>query len=80
LTAVQYVLADRVVVLIWQRPTEYGRPLVPPRLAGPDPEARYCDDDTGEIHHGAVLLSHGLDPALSGKDHASALIRLTRLT
>ncbi|WP_181774847.1 alpha-galactosidase [Amycolatopsis pittospori] len=79
LTAVQYLFEDRVVVLIWQRPAEYGRALVPPRLAGLDPDARYRDADTGEIHHGAVLLSHGIDPNLPGKDYASALIRLTRV-
>ena len=78
LTAVQYVLGDEVVVFFFRRPADYGRPLTPPRLAGLDPAARYRDQD-GAVHHGAVLLSHGLDVDLPGSGYGSALVRLTRI-
>jgi alpha-galactosidase len=39
-----------------------------------DPAARYRETGTGQIHHGAILLSHGLPP----DDYASALVHLTR--
>ncbi|MEV1206022.1 hypothetical protein [Microbispora rosea] len=32
----------------------------------------------GEVHHGAVLLAHGLFPELAPGDYASALIHLIR--
>ncbi|MGN9843316.1 alpha-galactosidase [Nonomuraea sp. H19] len=77
---VQYVHDDRVVVLAWRGPAElgpYGTPLVPLRPAGLDPHARYRDEDTGALHHGAVLMSAGLPLDLGGGgDYASALVRL----
>ena len=77
LTAVQYMHGDEVVVLVFRRPTEFARPLTPPRLAGLDPSARYRDGE-GVLHHGGVLLSHGLDVELPGSGYASALVHLTR--
>ncbi|MFI6319279.1 alpha-galactosidase [Nonomuraea sp. NPDC050556] len=73
---VQYTSADRVVVLAWQGPSAYGTPLAPLRLTGLDPQERYEDEDTGAIHHGALLMSHGLTLALGGGDYTSVLIRL----
>jgi alpha-galactosidase len=58
--AVQYTLDDRVVVIAWHLPQNYGRQPQPIRLAGLDPQARYRDEVTGRVHHGAVLLAHGL--------------------
>jgi alpha-galactosidase len=78
LTAVQYVLGDSVVVFFWRRPTEFARPFTPPRLAGLDPAARYRDQD-GVVHHGAVLLSHGIDVDLPRSGYGSAVVRLTRV-
>ncbi|WP_460357936.1 GH36 C-terminal domain-containing protein [Actinoallomurus acanthiterrae] len=52
------------------------RPTVPIRLRDLDPAARYRDEDTGRIHHGAVLMAHGIDPGLRA-DYSSTLIRLT---
>ncbi|WP_410624181.1 alpha-galactosidase [Amycolatopsis sp. cmx-8-4] len=78
LTAVQYVRGGDVVVIFWRRPAEFARPVTPPRLAGLDPAARYRDQD-GVVHHGAVLLSHGIDVALPGSGYASAVVRLTRV-
>ena len=43
-----------------------------------DPAARYRDAATGAVHHGAVLLSHGLPLDLAPEDNASALVRLVR--
>ncbi|WUL13980.1 GH36 C-terminal domain-containing protein [Amycolatopsis sp. NBC_00355] len=74
----QYVLGGDVVVIFWRRPTEFARPFTPPRLAGLDPAARYRDQD-GVEHHGAVLLSHGLDVELPGSGYASVVVRLTRV-
>jgi alpha-galactosidase len=34
--------------------------------------------DTGTVHHGAVLLSHGLPLGLAADDYASALVHLVR--
>jgi alpha-galactosidase len=78
LTAVQYVLGRDVVVFFWRRPTEFARPVTPPRLAGLEPSARYRDSG-GVVHDGAVLLSHGLDVDLPGSGYASAVVRLTRV-
>ncbi|MFG1641990.1 alpha-galactosidase [Amycolatopsis sp. NPDC049252] len=76
-TAVQYVLGDSVVVFFWRRPAEFARLFTPPRLAGLNPAARYRDQDGG-LHHGAVLLSHGIDVDLPGSGYASVVVRLTR--
>lgn len=47
-------------MLAWRLSSRFGAPPVPLRLRGLDPDARYRDDDTGAVHHGAVLLAHGL--------------------
>ena len=58
--AVQYTVDDRVVVIAWHLPENFGPAPRPIRLTALDPTARYRDDVTGHLHHGAVLLSHGL--------------------
>ncbi|MEU7854720.1 alpha-galactosidase [Nonomuraea sp. NPDC049141] len=73
---VQYTHGDRVVVLVWRGPVAHGTPLVPLRLAGLDPLGRYRDEDTGALHHGALLMAPGLLPDLPAGDYASTLIRL----
>ena len=77
--AVQYASGDRVVVFGWRPSARWGQrpPLL--RLRGLVPEARYVDEDTGVVHHGAVLLGHGLPVELPPGDHASAVVRLRRL-
>ncbi|MDP9867446.1 MULTISPECIES: alpha-galactosidase [Streptosporangium] len=79
-TAVQYVSRDgaQTVVLGWQQPRRAAGPVLPVRLLGLDPAAVYRDDDSGGLHHGAVLLQHGLSLDLT-TDHASTLIRLSRI-
>ena len=63
------------MVLAWQLPARAGRPTVPIRLKDLDPAARYRDQDTDSVHHGAVLMAHGIDPDLP-TDYTSTLIRL----
>ncbi len=74
--AVQYTLDPHVVVLSW-RPTTLVRVTAPVRLKGLDPDGRYRDEDTGETHHGALLMSNGL-PRPWPFDATSELKRLTR--
>ncbi|MFI7704872.1 alpha-galactosidase [Nonomuraea sp. NPDC049480] len=78
-SAVQYVLGDHVVVLAYRVRTRFGHPAGRLRLAGLEAAARYRDEGTGQVHHGAVLLAHGLHLDLPAGDYASTLIRLTRL-
>ncbi|MFI6813833.1 alpha-galactosidase [Nonomuraea sp. NPDC050328] len=75
--AVQYSHEDRVVVLIC-RPSTLLPATAPVRPRGLDPGAAYRDEDTGAVHHGAVLLSHGLPQPLPF-DATSTLTRLRRL-
>jgi alpha-galactosidase len=72
----QYVLGDQVAVLAFQVARRFGEPEPPLALRGLDPAARYRDAVTGQIHHGAVLLTHGLPLALAPHDHASTMIHL----
>ncbi|GGQ14386.1 alpha-galactosidase [Streptosporangium pseudovulgare] len=75
--AVQYTLDADVVVLSW-RPTTLVRATAPLRLKGLDPDGRYRDEDTGEIRHGALLMSHGL-PRPWPFEGVSELKRFTRV-
>lgn len=80
LSAVQYLASDgtEAAVLVTRRARRYGHadPALPLRALAPD--ARYRDADTGALHHGAVLLSHGLPLQLAAEDNASALFHLVR--
>ncbi len=78
--AVQYVHADRVVVLAFRVAARFAP--APDRLAlrGLDPGAAYRDDDSGTVHPGAVLLRSGLPLTLPDGPYASTLTRLTRVT
>ncbi|HEX6471484.1 MAG TPA: alpha-galactosidase [Streptosporangiaceae bacterium] len=80
LSAVQFVAAGggETAVLVYRPTRHYGHPDPPVRLRGLDPGARYRDTTTGEIHHGAVLLTHGLIPELAPGDYASTLVHLVR--
>jgi alpha-galactosidase len=75
-SGVQYVHGDRVVVVNWRVPGEYGVPAVPARLTALDPSAVYRDD-AGRSHHGAVLLAHGLPWQSPPGEYASRVVRLT---
>lgn len=79
-TAVQYVSQDGTesVVLGWRPLARHGQPDPPLRLAGLDPDARYEQVGPGTLHHGAVLLHHGLSLDLPRGDHASTLLHLRR--
>jgi alpha-galactosidase len=81
LTAVEYVAADgdEVVVFGWRITESFGHRPVPVRLTGLDPVARYRDERTGTVHTGATLHAWGIDLGLPAGDHASVLIRLTRV-
>ncbi|WP_282204281.1 GH36 C-terminal domain-containing protein [Kitasatospora fiedleri] len=48
--------------MAWRLAEPHGAPVVPLRLAGLDPHARYADQDTGEVHHGAVLTARASPP------------------
>ncbi|HEU5157531.1 MAG TPA: alpha-galactosidase [Streptosporangiaceae bacterium] len=80
LSAVQFVADDgaETAVLVYRKARHYGRPDPGIRLRGLDPAARYRDAATGHVHHGVILLSHGLVPDLAPGDYASALVHLTR--
>ncbi|NRQ37794.1 alpha-galactosidase [Nonomuraea sp. NN258] len=75
--AVQYTRGDQVVVFVW-RPSALEPATAPVRPRGLEPGAVYRDEDTGAIHHGAVLMSHGLPRPLPF-DALSELTRLTRV-
>ncbi|QFY05884.1 family 10 glycosylhydrolase [Nonomuraea phyllanthi] len=80
LSAVQYLASDggEAAVLVFRRARRFGHAEPGIRLRALDPDARYRDRSTGRIHHGAVLLAHGLFPGLAPGDYASALIHLVR--
>jgi alpha-galactosidase len=75
--AVQYVYEDEVVVIAWKLPTMHAAVAPPLLLGGLVPQGRYQDTETGTLHHGAVLMSHGLPVHLTG-DYASAMVHLRR--
>jgi alpha-galactosidase len=79
-TAVQYVdeTGTETVVLGWLPLARHGHSEPPLRLAGLDPDARYQQLGSGTVHHGAVLLHHGLALDLPTGDHASCLLHLRR--
>jgi alpha-galactosidase len=81
LSASQYVATDgsESVVFCWLPARHFGRAPATVRLRGLDPAARYRDEATGDVHHGAVLLGHGLRPLLPPGDHASAVVHLVRI-
>lgn len=81
LSATQYVAADGAesVVFFWLPAPRFGREAAPVRLRGLDAAARYRDEATGEVQHGAVLLGHGLRPQLPSGDYASAVVHLVRV-
>ncbi|OLZ49608.1 alpha-galactosidase [Amycolatopsis keratiniphila] len=80
-SALQYVAADggRAVVFVYRQAAHFHTRERPVRLEGLDPAARYRDEDTGKVWHGAPLLAHGLFPGLPDGDFASAVIRLTKV-
>lgn len=80
-TAVHYAAPDdsEHVLLVWRPTTRFGHRSAPVRLPTLDPEARYLDPELNQVHSGAVLVRHGIDPRLPVGDHASSLIRLRRV-
>jgi alpha-galactosidase len=80
LSALQYVSADGTesVAFFWLPAPHFGRVPHPVALRGLDPAARYREEGSGTIHHGAVLLGHGLRPPLPAGDYASTIVHLVR--
>jgi alpha-galactosidase len=80
LIATQYLAPDgaRIAVLIYRRTRRFGLAEPGIRLRAIDPAARYREAGTGQMHHGAILLTHGLVPDLPPHDYASTLVHLTR--
>jgi alpha-galactosidase len=80
LSSVQYVTADGTesVVFFYLPAPHYGRGPHPVPLRGLDPAARYRDEATGAVYHGAVLLGQGVRPDLPAGDYASAILHLVR--
>ena len=81
LTALQYVSpdGDRAVTFAWLQAPHFGQTQPPLRLTGLDSTARYREESTGALHHGAVLLAHGLPLPLPHGDYASCAVELTRI-
>lgn len=79
LSAVQYVSPARTVVFAYRQSGHSNLPERRVRLRGLDPATRYRDEDSGAVHHGAVLLSQGITLDLPKGDHGSALVRLCRI-
>ncbi|MEU3186101.1 alpha-galactosidase [Streptomyces sp. NPDC006923] len=79
-TAVQYTAPDRseALLLVWRRAPRRGRPHLPLRLAGLDPDARYRDARTGTVHHAKVLTGYGLMTELPPGDWSSTAVHLVR--
>ncbi|GAA2373195.1 alpha-galactosidase [Streptomyces cuspidosporus] len=78
LTAVQYVRGEETVVLAWLHAQSLGDRQPPLRLRGLDPEGRYEDLATGEVHRGAVLTHRGLATGLR-RDLDAAVFHLRRI-
>lgn len=76
---VQFNRGADTTVVAWRLERRFGYPdpLLP--LHGLDRGARYRDEATGRVRHGAVLAEHGLDLGLSEADPASTVIRLRRI-
>jgi len=77
--AVQYVHEDRVAVFAWRVGADFAPALGRLPLHGLDPAANYRDDDSGQVHPGAVLTGPGLALRLPEGSYASQLIRLRRI-
>jgi alpha-galactosidase len=79
-TGVQYVAANgsATAVLAYRLAAAFGERARPLPLRGLDPDARYLDTRTRQVHYGAVLLSRGLPLDLPADDHASTLVHLIR--
>ncbi|MFI7611278.1 alpha-galactosidase [Nonomuraea terrae] len=76
-SAVQYVLDDRVVVLVYNPLGNAKRGPRHLRLTGLDPDALYEMTGDGSRWHGSVLMSAGIRPAAwepIGADHRSELV------
>ncbi|MEU1786490.1 alpha-galactosidase [Streptomyces sparsogenes] len=78
LTAVQYVRGEETVVLAWLHAQSLGDRQPPLRLRGLDPEGRYEDLATGEVHRGALLTHRGLATGLR-RDLDAAVFHLRRI-
>jgi alpha-galactosidase len=81
ITATQYISADggEIAVFAYLQSPHWGEKVTPLRLRGLRPDAQYRDEDTGAVHHGAVLLHRGLPLDLPAGDYASSLTRLTEI-
>ncbi|MEU7875225.1 alpha-galactosidase [Dactylosporangium sp. NPDC049140] len=80
LTAVEYRHENEHVVLAWCPSRRFGHQPAPLHLAAVQADAVYRNRDTGATHPGALLLYSGLPLDLPPGDHASALVRLQRLS
>lgn len=80
LSGVQYLARDgsETAVLAYRPTGRFGLPSPALPLRALDPTARYLDQATGTVHHGAVLLTHGLPLDLAADDYASTLVHLVR--
>ncbi|MGW7696148.1 GH36 C-terminal domain-containing protein [Streptomyces asiaticus] len=80
LNAVQYLApaGQETVVVSLRRARRFGHEDRGLPLRALDPSARYRDTVTGVVHHGAVLLTHGLPIDLAADDYASLLVHLVR--
>lgn len=79
-SAVQYLAEDgaATAVLAYRRSAHFAHQDRPLPLRGLDPAGRYRDPASGQLHHGAVLLSRGLPLPLAPDDYASTMVHLIR--
>ncbi|MER5746659.1 alpha-galactosidase [Streptomyces sp. NPDC002225] len=80
-SAVHYAAPDdsEHVVLVWRPTARFGHGAAPVKLPALDPGARYLDPGANQVYDGAFLIHRGIDPRLPAGDHASSLIRLSRV-
>ncbi|MFJ8793730.1 GH36 C-terminal domain-containing protein [Streptomyces sp. NPDC102462] len=80
-TIVQYLAedADELLILTYRHSPRYGSPLLPVRLCGLPPGARYRNAESGTVHHSTVLTEYGLHLDLPTGDWASAAVHLVRI-
>ena len=80
-TVVQYVGEDaaEALVLGFRYGPRHGLALIPVRLRGLTPGARYRDARTGVVHHANVLGEYGMRLDLAPGDWSSTAVHLVRV-
>lgn len=80
LGAAPYVRGEEAVVLMWLDRQRYEERPPALRLRGLDPSATCVCRDTGEVHHGSVLLHQGPRAGLRGGPRRAGAEAPSRMT